>query len=183
VEFRFGDVFDTDVIMNQLARLTAEDRDNLTAYLDGELDENATRRIESILTSSEVARTDVEVLARTYELLDLLPRPASGKEFTEKTIATAKQEEYREPITHQAWFRYVEQSLPLIGWSFAVFLAACCGFAITHQWVPQQEDLLLEELPLIQNLDQYSEIGSVQFLEALASQKQLLEDIQGASQK
>ena len=166
--------------MDKLARLTAEDRDNLTAYLDGELDENATRRIESILTSSSVARTDVEVLARTYELLDLLPRSTTGKEFTEKTVATAKLQGHRKPVSRWAWFHYVEQSLPLIGGSFAVVLAACCGFALTHQWIPEKDDLLLEELPLIQNLDLYSEVGSIQFLETLSSQKQLLEDIREA---
>ena len=168
--------------MDKLARLTSEDRDNLTAYLDGELDENATRRIESILTSSSVARNDLELLARTYELLDLLPRPTCGEEFAEKTVATARLENFRAPVTHQAWYQYLERTIPLAMWSLAFFLAACCGYLLTNQWMPQQDDLLLEELPLIQNLDLYHEVGSVRFLEELAAQIQLMDEIQGASQ-
>lgn len=168
--------------MNKLARLNAEDRDNLTAYLDGELDENATRRIESILTSSSVARNDVEIFARTYELLDLLPRPSVGQEFTEKTVAVAKLEGYRKPISNQKWYRWLQRAAPLAGWSLAFLIAGTCGFAFTNQWLPQSDDLLLKELPLIQNLDVYNEVDSVQFLEALSAQKQLLDDIQGAAQ-
>lgn len=168
--------------MDKLARLNTEDRDNLTAYLDGELDENATRRIESILTSSSVARNDVELLARTYELLDLLPRPTTGKEFTDKTIATAQLENVHQPVIKREWLRPLEQIIPLAMWSFVFLLAACCGYLMTSQWISRPDDLLLEELPLIQKLDLYHEVGSVQFLEELAGQKQLMEDMQGASQ-
>ncbi|WP_437226911.1 hypothetical protein SH661x_000075 [Planctomicrobium sp. SH661] len=167
--------------MDKLARLTSEDRDNLTAYLDGELDENSTRRIESILTSSSVARNDVEILARTYELLDLLPRPQVGKEFTEKTIATAKLEGYRKPVSQQVWYRWGERAVPMALWTVAFMASAACGYALTSAWIPQKDDLLLEQLPLIQNLDIYSEVDSVQFLESLAGEKQLMNEIQGAT--
>jgi len=165
--------------MDKLARLNSEDRDNLTAYLDGELDENVTRRIESILTSSSAARNDVELLARTYDLLDLLPRPVGSQDFAEKTVATARLESVRKPALEGAWLKRVQQAIPLLMWSFAFLLAACCGYLVTNQWVPRQDDLLLKDLPLIQNLDLYHEVGSVQFLEELAAQRQLLEDIQG----
>ena len=46
--------------MEKLTRLTTEQRDNLTAYLDGELDEDGTRLIETVLASSTVARNDGE---------------------------------------------------------------------------------------------------------------------------
>lgn len=168
--------------MNKLARLSSEDRDNITAYLDGELDENSTRRIESILTSSSVARNDVEVLARTYEMLDLLPRPTVGKEFTEKTIATARLEGYRKPVSQQQWYRAIERLVPMVLWSAAIVLAAVTGYSITNHWVPRQDDQLLDQLPLIRNFDTYSEATSVDFLHALAGQKQLLEEMQGATQ-
>jgi len=168
--------------MDKLARLSADDRDNLAAYLDGELDENGTRRIESILTSSTVARNDVEVLARTYELLDLLPRPAGSQDFAEKTIATAKLEGYRRPVTSQVWYRHLIRVMPLVGWSIAFLVTAILGYMLTNQWVPRQHEILLKDLSLIQNLDLYSEVDSVQFLESLSAQKQLLEEMREASQ-
>jgi len=167
--------------MDKLARLNPEDRDNLTAYLDGELDENATRRIESILTSSSVARNDIEVLTRTYDLLDLLPRPTVPADFTERTVATAKLEGYRKPVTQHEWFRQLKLNLPLAGWSLGILALACLGFAMTNRWLPRNDTLLLKELPVIQNLDVYTEVGSVEFLEELSHQHQLLEEIQGAA--
>jgi len=168
--------------MDKLARLSADDRDNLAAYLDGELDENGTRRIESILTSSTVARNDVEVLARTYELLDLLPRPAGSQDFAEKTIATAKLEGYRQPVTSQAWYQHLVRIMPLAGWSLTFLVVSFLGFTLANQWIPQQHEILLKDLSLIQNLDLYSEVDSIQFLESLSTQKQLLEEMREASQ-
>lgn len=168
--------------MDKLVRLTAEDRDNLTAYLDGELDEQATRRIESILTSSSVARNDVEALARTYELLDLLPRPVAGKEFTEKTLTTVRLDGQKQPLSQREWVRKLQDAIPLACWVAAIFFAACLGYSVTNHWIRSRDDLLLEQFPLIQNLDLYSEIGSIEFLEQLAADQALLDEIQGGDQ-
>ncbi|SFJ64903.1 anti-sigma factor family protein [Planctomicrobium piriforme] len=164
--------------MAKLTRLSTEDRENLAAYLDGELDENGTRRIESILTSSEVARNDVDLLARTYEMLDLLPRPKAPNDFTEKTLATAKLEGYRKPLSQQPWFRWAQRGAVLGGWSLAILVAGAFGYALTNRWIPTQDDLLLQQLPLMEKLDSYVEADSIEFLHELAGQKQLLNEIQ-----
>ncbi|WP_437186357.1 anti-sigma factor family protein [Planctomicrobium sp. SH668] len=167
--------------MDKLSRLTAEDRDNLTAYLDGELDENSTRRIESILTSSSVARNDVEILARTYDLLDLLPKPKGGTEFTERTMSTVKQESVRKPISEHKWFGTVRTAGILLGITLAFLISSSVGFLLTNQIFARSDDLLLDQYPLIQNLDSYQKVHSVEFLNELAAQRQLLEQIRGAS--
>jgi anti-sigma factor RsiW len=168
--------------MDKLARLTSEDRDNLTAYLDGELDENNTRRIEAILTSSAVARTDVEILARVYELLDVLPRPKANKEFTERTIATARLEAYRKPLAQQPWFKWSQRGAILASWTAILLVAGALGFSLTNRWIARPDDILLRDLSLIQNLDVYSEVGSVEFLQELSGEKNLLEEMQGKAQ-
>ena len=61
--------------MDKMKRVSVEDRDNFVAYLDGELSPDEIKKLEGILADSPVARKDVEMLVRTYELLDLLPRP------------------------------------------------------------------------------------------------------------
>jgi anti-sigma factor RsiW len=167
--------------MAKLERLTQEDRDNLTAYLDGELEEDATRRIESILANSAVARTDVEALARTYELLDSLPRPTAPEDFTERTVATAKLEKYHKPLIQQPLFRTLQRTAVLVGWSAALLAAATYGFALTNRWVPREEDGLLRDFALIRDLDLYSEAKDVEFLQELAGQKQLLDEIRGGT--
>ncbi|HWL10672.1 MAG TPA: hypothetical protein VNQ76_19855 [Planctomicrobium sp.] len=164
--------------MAKLTRLTSEDRENLAAYLDGELDEDGTRRIESVLTASEVARNDVDVLARTYEMLDLLPRPQITQDFTERTLASARLREHRKPISQQAWF-LTAQRIGVLGlWGIAMLITGMAGYSITNRWIPRQDDVLLKQLPMIQNLDVYAESGSIEFLQELSSQKQLLNDLQ-----
>ena len=51
-----------------------EMRETLVAYLDGELDEAATQKIEQTLAENSDVRGEVESLARTFEMLDELPR-------------------------------------------------------------------------------------------------------------
>lgn len=163
--------------MEKLSRLTTEDRENLTAYLDGELDEESTRRIESVLASSAVARNDVELLARTYDLLDDLPRPGAPSNFTEKTVATAKLEGYRKPLSQQPWFQVARRGLILGTWTVAIIATGTTCYLLTNRWVPQQEDLLIEKYPVIRNLDVYSEVGSVEFLNKLTAEPDLIKDI------
>lgn len=163
--------------MEKLARLTTEDRDSLTAYLDGELDESTTRRIESVLASSSVARNDVEVLARTYELLDELPRPKAPEDFTERTLATAKLEGIRQPVSQQRWYRLTIQSLVLTLWTLAMIVSSAAGFALATHWVSHPQDVLIDELPMILNLDVYGEVDNIEFLRQLQKERELLDDI------
>lgn len=169
--------------MDKLSRLTAEDRDNLTAYLDGELDEESTRRIESILAGSSVARNDVEMLARTYEALDVLPRPRAAEDFTERTVATAKLETLRKPVSQQPWFKTARNLLILGGWTVAMLGSGVCGYALTYHWISRSEDQLLDELPLIEKLDVYSEVDGLEFLNRLSAEKQLLQEMKAGSQQ
>ena len=163
--------------MDKLQRLSAEDRDNLVAYLDGELDEDGTRRVETVLSQSNVARTDVEQLARTYELLDELDRPRASVEFAEKTIATAKLEQIKPSITQQRWFQLTRRYSPLALWTFAMVSAAAAGYGISRYGVPQDDDVLLDNYPVIRELDVYEEAGNYDFLDRLSREGKLLEEM------
>lgn len=169
--------------MAKLARLSAEDRDNLPAYLDGELDEESTRRIESILTVSEVARNDVDVLARTYDMLDLLPRPKAPNDFTERTVATAKLDNQRIPITSQTWYLRSTQFAMLGACGLAFVLVGLVSYAMTNRWLPDEDDLLLKDYPVILQLDSYLATGEVAFLEELAKQRAMLNEIERSDDK
>ncbi len=163
--------------MEKLQRLSSEDRDNLPAYLDGELNEDATRRIESILAQSSVARNDLERLSKTYDLLDELPHPDAPKDFVEKTLATVRLEEVKVSISDQLWFQNTQKVLVLIGWTVALIIASVAGFAITNHIIERPEDVLVEELPLMKNLDRYEEVQSVEFLNQLTASEELLKQM------
>ncbi len=58
----------------------------LVAYLDGELDPVAARKVEARLASDPVARAKAAELKKTFDLLDYLPRPEPSPTFTTRTL-------------------------------------------------------------------------------------------------
>lgn len=58
----------------------------LVAYLDGELDGEAARRIEARLAADPAARSRAAALKDTFGLLDYLPRPEPSPTFASRTL-------------------------------------------------------------------------------------------------
>ncbi len=63
-----------------------EERGNLTAYLDGELDEEATSAIEAKISVDAEARAEMEQLRHAWSMLDFLPRAQPSPDFTNRTM-------------------------------------------------------------------------------------------------
>jgi anti-sigma factor RsiW len=58
----------------------------LVAYLDGELDEAAARRVEARLARDPAARARAAELKKSFDLLDYLPRPEPSPTFATRTL-------------------------------------------------------------------------------------------------
>ena len=153
--------------MAKTLRLSADQRDDLVAYLDGELPDGQAQAIDQVLAQSEVARHEVEALARTWEMLDALPVPKASSEFVERTMTTLKVGEVPYNITEQPWFGYVKRGSVLAVWFAVLGLAGWFGFQITTRWVPNEQEQILNDLPVLQNLDAYQEVETFNFLEQL----------------
>lgn len=163
--------------MQKITRFTADERENLTAYLDGELDEKAANEIEQKLTRSEVARREVDILARTWDMLGLLPRVNVSGEFSRKTMAFARQAEEPQLLDRsKLWLKYGQRVAYAAAWGTAICLAAYGGFQVTSRLIPDESRLLVEELPIIENLDNYKEIGEVEFLQQLRTSRVFQEE-------
>ena len=63
-----------------------KERADLVAYLDGELDGDAARRIEQKLALDDAARAEATALKKTWDLLDFLPRTEPSPSFTHRTM-------------------------------------------------------------------------------------------------
>ncbi|RLS56968.1 MAG: hypothetical protein DWH91_05395 [Planctomycetota bacterium] len=163
--------------MDKLRRVSPEVRDNFVAYLDGELPPPDIKQLEQILADSPVARKDVEALVRTYELLDLLPRPQATVEFTQKTMATVKLSDLKTDITQTAWYKQFQLGLAGgLGW-LLVAGVALVAYLGTNRWVPSEDDLKLRDLQVIKNIDNYSQAGSYDFIERLERSPKLMQEI------
>jgi hypothetical protein len=153
-------------------RLTPDERVDLVAYLDGELPEAHARSIETKLTHSATARREVEMLQKTWELLDHLARPQVTEKFVEKTISNIQRLE----LGDRSWGPAVAAWTAVFGRAVlclvigGVFLGL--GYAATRWVWPDPTARLVQDLTLAEHLDEYLEVGSFDFLSQLADSRE-----------
>ena len=163
--------------MAERTSLSDEDRKNLVAYLDGELDAKMARPLEAKLNQDAEARSEAEVLRRTWEMLDYLPRPEPTPTFSSRTLERVSALRPTAPANKDGrrWPKWV----PGAGWAAAVLCAGVLGFAGMSRLpkaqppVPparpkiDEDQLLVRELRLIENRRLYELVDDVNFLREL----------------
>ena len=152
---------------NHEAQLTRADRADLVAYLDGELDAVEQQRIEQLLVDSERACREVEALSGTWEALNLLRPVRASEQFTSGTLERIETERLHGGASPDRWGRIARRVTIVAGWCASLALAASVGFAVVQYAWPNPSQLLIEDLPLIEKLLDYREVGSIEFLKDL----------------
>lgn len=151
----------------------AEDRQQLVAYLDGELDAAATREVERRLAREPSVQRELQQLQQAWDLLDRLPRAEVDTHFTRSTvemIAIAAQAEAERP-PGPPWRRW-----PRL-WRAGCLAAAClAGFALVRLAWPDANRQLLEDLPVLDHLEAYRQTPDLAFLRHLRDSKQFSEE-------
>ncbi len=163
--------------MEKTARLNAEQREDLVAYLDGELPDEKANQIDQVIARSEVARHEVEALARTFELLDVLPALRASEDFAGKTLTSLKAMEEPFILENQWWFVYATRTAKMACWIGSLVASGWIGFELTRHWIPNPTEQVLSDLPVIENLHQYREVTDFEFLRQL-KQSGLFDDSQ-----
>ena len=144
--------------------------EQLVAYLDGELDDQASRRIEERLASDPEVRDTLEKLEGTWDLLDGLGRAHVDEVFTKSTlemVAVAASDDVRQEKAEAPRRR---RRRWLVG-SAAMLGACAAGFLAVWLFWPNPNDQLLEDLPVLERLDQYRQIDDLEFLELLLANR------------
>ena len=108
-------------------KLRPEEVENLSAYLDQELNEEDAEKVSAALSSRPEVRQEAESLRKTWELLDYLPRPRAPQTFTEQTLTRLNSTKGLLLLQGQKWRRYA-----IAGWAAALILAAFFGFWLTY---------------------------------------------------
>ena len=140
--------------------------EQLSAYLDGELDADARDQVEQLLARDSNARTQLQRLERAWQLLDGLPRVELEPSFTETTV---------EMIAVSVADELGESKLPAAKrrWTFAAVMSSLClgasllGFVAVKFAAPDPNADLLRDLPAIENVEHYLQGGDVEFLRKL----------------
>ena len=148
-------------------RLTSAERENLVAYLDGELSEPEHQALASKLTYSISARREAEALEKTWELLDTLPRPQASPEFVSRTLASVQgltNLDDRIADVARVTARNLTGFLALAAAAGAV---VAIGYAGARWAWPDPSARLLRNLPIAESLDDYRAVGDFEFLEQL----------------
>lgn len=147
-------------------RLTAQERQELVAFLDNEVPEEVAAMLESKIAGSASARREVEELRQTWDLLDFLPMPEAPTDFSHRTVeiltqADAHAGKLGETLTYWAL---------KIG-SVAAAIVAIAGSFLLGQFAvsmaPDHNRQIVQDLPVLQNLDEYEAVGDLRFLELL----------------
>ena len=134
------------------------------------------RAIATKLTHSATARREVEVLQKTWELLDYLPRPRASEDLTTRTLTEVQQLASRggrfESAAKQAAGRAMRVGL----WVLGSCLACLLGFAIMHWIWPNPTAKLARDLPIAEHLDEYRDVQTFDFLDQLANSPEFSSD-------
>lgn len=148
-------------------RLSQAERNNLVAYLDGELNDAERHAIATKLTRSVSARREVEALERTWELLDFLPFPKASPEFTARTLTQATELEGRGDRVLGA-ARSAASRAARVAACVATAAATLAVGYIGTRWIwPDPTARLARDLSIAEHVDEYQAVESFEFLKLL----------------
>ena len=80
--------------------LNEDEKAELVAYLDGELDEAATQAVEAKIATDADARAELDALKQTWGMLDYLPKASPSPNFTNRTLERLTLEKVGGPARH-----------------------------------------------------------------------------------
>jgi anti-sigma factor RsiW len=148
--------------MSGLQPLNDDERDELVAYLDGELPEKSAHGIETRMNKDPRVRAEADALKQTWELLDFLPRPEPSSSFTTRTVERISALRTAQGATASSRRQWIGG----IGWAAALLLAGVGGYAaMTHFYpkAPKTNDMV-NDLRVIENLKAFEAADDIEFL-------------------
>jgi anti-sigma factor RsiW len=148
--------------------LNDDDRAELVAYLDGELEGADRERVEARLRTDPQLRIEADTYQQTWALLDRLPEPAPSPNFASRTLEQIAVLGQSQEMVGRQW--PVARSL---AWAAGLLLVAGLGYAVTPNKkldVDLDSDSVYKAEPrLIENLPRYLTVENMEFLQSLDS--------------
>jgi anti-sigma factor RsiW len=143
--------------------------EELVAYLDGELNVARRRDIERLLAEDPSIRQRLQSMEQAWETLDVLSASSVDESFTQSTVemvAMAAETDAQELAQNNVRRRSTAWMTRLSGIAAAVAI----GFLGVRIFGDDPNDQLLRDLPVIENVDHYRHVESIEFLRRLHSE-------------
>jgi anti-sigma factor RsiW len=153
----------------------------LVAYLDGELDADAQRAVEEKLGRDEAYRLEMQQLQKAWDALECLPRVTVGDSFAATTVemvALSADEDLAKQKADSPARRRRQWLLGAGGMAAAVAL----GFAVTMLVLPNANDELARDLPVLEHLDELQQVGDVESLRLIHAAGLFPDDLETVSE-
>ena len=141
-----------------------QDREDLVAYLDGELDQAGCAEIEKRLAENPEFLRQLRRLQKTWDLLDTVDRPVATETFTKSTLEMVVHKETKEIRQRRGLKPMISR---LAAAAVIVALAGFTGYALMQRWQDTPNRNLLRDLGAIENVDLYRSVDSLEFLTEL----------------
>jgi len=143
-----------------------EHLEEMVAYLDGELSPEASLRVEQRLAADENYRRRLQRLDRAWNALDELPLTTVDDRFS-RTTMTMVVDAAAHDLQAKTVALPVERRQRRWTAALAAVAAAALGFLVIQLVWRNPNGPLLADLPIIDNIDLYSQVGDVDFLQRL----------------
>jgi anti-sigma factor RsiW len=138
----------------------------IVAYLDGELDPTTATQVERRMAEDPRYNARLIQLEKAWNLLDSLGTSDSDESFTHSTMAMVALKA-QEDVAAESQSANRQQTLRWIGLAAVALVAAGFTFYFVDQILNRENRELVRDLPVIERLDEYRNIDSVEFLERL----------------
>ncbi len=148
--------------------------DELVAYLDGELPPEECRAVEERLANDSSYRQQLRDLDQAWEALSSLPPATVDDSFARTTIELACVQA-QDDISRQKSLVAVETGSRRRWWIAGGVAAALIGFVMARAIATHRSNMLLADLPLIQQANVLSHVENIAFLRQLAKDVPLAE--------
>jgi hypothetical protein len=143
--------------------------EEIVAYLDGELSPEESARVERRLASDESYRQQLQGVERAWKALDELPLPGVDDQFSRTTMQLAVRAAADEVQEKTAALPIQRRRSRLATWLVAAAAAALGALVVRLAW-QNPERMLLADLPVIDNVDAYSQVDRPDFLRMLQTE-------------
>jgi anti-sigma factor RsiW len=149
--------------------------EDLVAYLDGELEGEAARRVEERLRNDESVQGQLRRLEQAWEALDTLPRSEADEALTRSTVEMLAIE-VEEQVGQDAAAKTQRRAWSWAGAAAGLFAAGFLGVLAGEKLWPDPDVPLLRDLPVVQDLDLYRQADNIEFLQQLRSRELFVKD-------